>query len=91
MHFGGRTGCVERIFVKLEMTRALPGSSLVYSIKKLGTLWCRLEDMFQLLVTPQGIEKVTIQLVDTPKKVYAVGARLFLSKVFLAFNHNLHQ
>ena len=29
MHFGGKTGCVERIFVKLEMTRASPGSSLV--------------------------------------------------------------
>ena len=31
--------------------------------------------MFQLIVTPQGIEK------DTPTKVYAIGARLFLSKV----------
>ena len=37
--------------------------------------------MFQLIVTPQGIEKVTIQLIDTPTKVYAIGARLFLSKV----------
>ena len=45
------------------------------------TLWCQLEDMFQLIVTPQGIEKVTIQLIDTPTKVYAIGARLFLSKV----------
>ena len=80
MHFGGKTGCIEKMFVELEMTRALPGSSLVYSIKKLGTLWCRLEDMFQLLVTPQGIEKVTIQLVDTPTKVYAIGARLFYQR-----------
>ena len=37
--------------------------------------------MFQLIVTPQGIEKVTIQLVDTPTKVYAIGAKLFFSKV----------
>ena len=34
-----------------------------------NTLWCQLEDMFQLIVTPQGIEKVTIQLIDTPTKV----------------------
>ena len=46
-----------------------------------GTLWFQLEDMFQLIVTPQGIEKVTIQLIDTPTKVYAIGARLFLSRV----------
>ena len=26
------------------------------------TLWFQLEDMFQLIVTPQGFEKVTIQL-----------------------------
>ena len=36
--------------------------------------------MFQLLVTPQGIEKVTIKLIDTPTKVYAIGARLFFIK-----------
>ena len=47
----------------------------------LCTLWFQLEDMFQLIVMPQGIEKVTIQLIDTPTKVYAIGARLFLSKV----------
>ena len=52
------------------------------------TLWFRLEDMFQLIVTPQGIEKVTIQLVDTPTKVYAIGARLFLSKVPLEVLQN---
>ena len=44
--------------------------------------------MFQLIVTPQGIEKVTIQLIDTPTKVYAIGARLFLSKVPLEVLHN---
>ena len=44
--------------------------------------------MFQLLVTPQGIEKVTIQLKDTPTKVYAMGARLFLSKVPLEVLQN---
>ena len=37
--------------------------------------------MFQLIVTPQGNEKVTIQLIDTPTKVYAIGARLFLLDV----------
>ena len=30
---------------------------------------------------PQGIEKVTIQLIDTPTKVYTICAKLFLSKV----------
>ena len=53
-----------------------------------STLWCQLEDMFQLIVTPQGIEKVTIQLIDTPTKVYAIGARLFLSKVPLEVLQN---
>ena len=37
--------------------------------------------MFQLIATPQGIEKVMIQLKDKPTKVYAIGAELFLSKV----------
>ena len=54
----------------------------------LPTLWCQLEDMFQLIVTPQGIEKVTIQLIDTPTKVYAIGAGLFLSKVPLEVLQN---
>ena len=27
--------------------------------------------------TPQGIEQVTLQLKDTPTKVYAIGAKLF--------------
>ena len=53
-----------------------------------STLWCQLEDMFQLIVTPQGIEKVMIQLKDTPTKVYAIGAELFLSKVPLEVLQN---
>ena len=52
------------------------------------TLWFQLEDMFQLIVTPQGNEKVTIQLKDTPTKVYAIGAKLFLSKVPLEVLQN---
>ena len=47
--------------------------------KKKGTLWCQLEDMFQLIVTPQGIEKVKIQLKDTPTKVYAIGQACFFN------------
>ena len=54
----------------------------------MNTLWCQLEDMFQLIVTPHGIEKVTIQLTDTPPKVYAIGARLLLSKVPLEVLQN---
>ena len=54
---------------------------VVLSCKSYYVLWLQLENMFQLTVTPQGIEKVTIQLVDTPTKVYAIGARLFSSKV----------
>ena len=34
--------------------------------------------MFQLIITPQGIEKVTIQIKDTPTKVYAIGAKCFI-------------
>ena len=56
--------------------------------KKVSTLWCQLEDMFQLIVMPRFIEKVTIQLIDTPTKVYALGARLFLSKVPLEVLQN---
>ena len=52
------------------------------------TLWFQLEDMFQLIVMPQGIEQVTIQLKDTPTKVYAIGAKLFLSKVPLEVLQN---
>ena len=37
--------------------------------------------MFQFIAMLQGIEKVTIQFIDTPTKVYEIGARLFLSKV----------
>ena len=52
------------------------------------TLWCQLEDMFQLIIIPKGIAKVKIQLIDTPTKVYAIGARLFLSKVPLEVLQN---
>ena len=48
--------------------------------------WFQLEDMFQLIVTPPGIEKVTLK--DTPTKVYAIGAKLFLSKVPLEVLQN---
>ena len=44
--------------------------------------------MFQLIVTPQGIEKVTIHLIDTPTMVYAIVAKLFLSKVPLEVLQN---
>ena len=62
---------------------------LAYALDELThTLWCQLEDIFQLIVTPQGIEKVMIQLKDTPTKVYAIGAELFLSKVPLEVLQN---
>ena len=54
----------------------------------LVSLWFQLENMFLLIVTPQGIEKVMIQLKDTPSKVYAIGAELFLSKVPLEVIRN---
>ena len=44
--------------------------------------------MFQLIVMPQGIEKVAIQFIDTPSKVYAIGAKLVLSKVPLEMLQN---
>ena len=31
------------------------------------TLWFQLEDMFQLIGTPQGIEHVMVQLKDMPQ------------------------
>ena len=52
------------------------------------TLWFQLEDMFQLIATPQGNEKVAIQLKDASSKVYAIGAKLFLSKVALEVLQN---
>ena len=45
--------------------------SLLKIVKRLATLWFQLEDMFQI-VTPQGNEKVTIQIKDTPTKVYTM-------------------
>ena len=44
--------------------------------------------MLQSIVTPQGIENVTIQLIHTPTKVYAIGAKLILSKVPLELLQN---
>ena len=41
----------------------------------------QLEDIFLLIAKPQDIEKVTIQLIDSPTKAYAIGVMLFLSKV----------
>ena len=52
------------------------------------TLWFQSEDMFQLIVMPQGNEKVTIQLKDTPTKVYAICAKWFLSMVPLEVLQN---
>ena len=47
-----------------------------------------MKECLVLIVTPQGIGKVTIQLIDTPTKVHAIGARLFLSKVPLEVFQN---
>ena len=44
--------------------------------------------MIQLVGMPQGIEQVTLQLKDTPAKVYAIGAKLFLLKVPLEVLQN---
>ena len=44
--------------------------------------------MFQLIEMPQGIEQVTVQSKDTSKKEYAIGAKLFLSKVPLEVLRN---
>ena len=52
------------------------------------TLCCKLEDMFQLIIMPQGIEKVMIKLKDPPAKVYGLGPELFLSKVPLKVLQN---
>ena len=76
---------------RASLPKHLLEEQTILSLKLLSerfTLWCQLEDMFQLIVTPQGIEKVTIQLIDTPTKVYAIGARLFLSKVPLEVLQN---
>ena len=43
--------------------------------------WFQLEDMFQLIGMPQGIQQVRVQLKDTHTKVYAIGAKMFFSKV----------
>ena len=66
-------------------------AKLHYMISMKSTLWCQLKDMFQLIVTHQAIEKVKIQLKDTPTKVYAIGAMLFLLKVPLEVLQNLNK
>ena len=35
-------------------------------VVRVVTLWCQLEDMFQLIGTPQGIELVLFQIIVTP-------------------------
>ena len=54
----------------------------VNEFSDLATLW------FQLISPPQAIEQVKVQLKDTPTKVYAKGAKLFLSKVSLEVLQN---
>ena len=44
--------------------------------------------MFQLIVMSQGIEKVMIQIKNTFKGIFAIGAELFLSKVPLEVLQN---
>ena len=34
----------------------------IYNTTKAFTRWCQLEDMFQLIVTPQGIELVMVHI-----------------------------
>ena len=36
-------------------------------IRMQHTLWCQLEDMFQLIGTSQGIERVLFQIIVTPE------------------------
>ena len=65
----------------VSLVASQTNKTLTGVIRRCGsTLWCQLEDMFQLIVTPQGIEKVMIQLKDTPTKVYAIGAELFYQR-----------
>ena len=74
--------------IAFSVTRMWSSTLNVIKIVNACTLWFQLEDMFQLIVTPQGIEKVMIQLKDTPSKVYAIGAELFLPKVPLEVLQN---
>ena len=64
----------QKIFFTKKMSALLSRYSPVRESSEI-TLWFQLEDMFQLIGTPQGIEKVTLQLKDTPVKVYAIGAK----------------
>ena len=81
---GGRlSGSADPTTTTSILVEGVPFSTIPHhlSASSTGSLWCQLEDMFQLIVTPQGIGKVMIQLKDTPSKVCAIGAELFLSKV----------
>ena len=40
----------------------------------LSTPWSQLDDVLQLIGTPQGIEEIIVQLKDTLTKVYVIGA-----------------
>ena len=41
----------------------------------LVTLWCQLEDMFQLIGTSQGIERVLFQIIVTPEYFEKYGVK----------------
>ena len=44
-----------------------PGKLIILQVNLMFTLWCQLEDMFQLIGTPQGIERVMVQIKVTPQ------------------------
>ena len=80
---GSLIGSEKRLSLKVLNVRRL----LMRCEKQVRTKWV-LKDMFQLIGMPQGIEQVTLQLKDTPTKVYAIGARMFLLKVPLEVLQN---
>ena len=55
MHFGGKTGCIEKMFVKLEMTRASPGSSLVHNKGLLQMFQTVSQDLDAFNGTPDSV------------------------------------
>ena len=71
-----RNFCTQKVEKFLQKKVKIP----FWLLRQTVTLWFQLEDMFQIIVTPQGIEKVTIQLKDTPTKVYAIGAEFFYQR-----------
>ena len=48
-----------------------------------STQWFQLEIIFQLVGMPHCYEQVTVRSKGTPTKLYALGAKLFLSRVAL--------